>query len=220
MLIRVQLSALYLQSPEPAKSTKRSTPQAVITGTFINGESVTQAVTSATGIIVEVDAAGARLYIQNTTGTFSGDNTVTGDTSGATWNPGVTFGLAPNQTPLILALTSLATVLLLIWFLTSRSPSRALHIGLALILCGALGNLWDRAHHSEVRDFILVYLGDLQNPDWTWPNFNVADSCIVCGVILVMWDALFGHGAKQAKLKAQERKARKTAAGYAGKSAT
>ena len=124
-----------------------------------------------------------------------------------TWNPGVTFGLAPGQTNLILALTSIATIGLIIWFFGTKLRSRCLHIGLALILSGALGNLYDRWQWGQVRDFILVYLGKLEDPSWTWPNFNVADMGIVVGVSLVLWDALFGYGAKDAKQKTELRKA-------------
>jgi signal peptidase II len=110
-----------------------------------------------------------------------------------TWNPGVTFGLARGRTFEILLLTAVATVALLTWLLATRNPSRLLHIGLGLIISGAIGNLYDRIRWHEVRDFFLVYLGDRTNPDdWKWPNFNVADSCIVIGVGLVILEALFG----------------------------
>ncbi len=124
-----------------------------------------------------------------------------------TWNPGVTFGIAPGQTKLILALTGIATIALLAWFGGTRSRSRLLHVGLALILAGAIGNLYDRWQWGEVRDFVLIYIGDLEKPSWTWPNFNVADSGIVVGVGFVLWDALFGVGAKEAKAAAEVRKA-------------
>ncbi len=132
-----------------------------------------------------------------------------------TWNPGVTFGLAPNKTNLILGLTGVATLGLMIWFLGTRSRSRALNVGLALILSGALGNLYDRWNWGQVRDFVLVYIGKLEAPDWTWPNFNVADSGIVCGVILVLWDALFGYSAKEAKAAALRAKMEKEGGGQA-----
>jgi signal peptidase II len=110
-----------------------------------------------------------------------------------TWNPGVTFGLARGRTFEILILTSVATVALLTWLLATRNPSRLLHVGLGLIISGAIGNLYDRLRWHEVRDFFLVYLGDRTNPDdWKWPNFNVADACIVVGVGLVILEALFG----------------------------
>jgi signal peptidase II len=128
-----------------------------------------------------------------------------------TWNPGVTFGILPGETTLILLLTGLATIALSIWLAGTRSRSKCLHIGLAIILAGAIGNLYDRLLWNKVRDFILIYIGDLEHPTWKWPNFNVADSGIVCGVILVLWDALFGQGAKEAHAKHERAKARKAA---------
>lgn len=125
-----------------------------------------------------------------------------------TWNPGVTFGLARGHTHTILLLTALATLLLLIWFLATRVAGWLLHAGLALILSGAIGNLYDRSQWNEVRDFVLVYLGDLEQPTWTWPNFNVADAAIVTGVWLVIWDALFGLGARRAREARARRQAR------------
>ena len=133
-----------------------------------------------------------------------------------TWNPGVTWGLLPGQTTTILLLTGAATLALFVWFLGTRLPSKSLHVGLGLILAGAVGNLYDRMQWDKVRDFILFYSGDVENPDvwglfgiqiWPWPNFNVADAGIVCGVILVLWDALFGLGAKDAKAKYEAKKA-------------
>lgn len=110
-----------------------------------------------------------------------------------TWNPGVTFGFARGKTREILILTTVATVALLTWLLATKNPSRLLHVGLGLIISGALGNLYDRWRWHEVRDFFLIYVGDRTNPDdWKWPNFNVADSCIVVGVCLVILEALFG----------------------------
>lgn len=107
-----------------------------------------------------------------------------------TYNPGVTFGLAPGQTPAILLFTGVATIGLLAWLLFTRSTSRTLHVALGMILAGALGNLWDRFHWSKVRDFFLIYTGDLAAPSWQWPNFNVADAFIVVGVGMILLDEL------------------------------
>jgi lipoprotein signal peptidase len=61
-----------------------------------------------------------------------------------------------------------------------------------------------------------VYVGDLDDPEkWTWPNFNVADSGIVVGVSLIMWDALFGHGAKLARAKEAEKRSKQGGANAA-----
>ena len=58
--------------------------------------------------------------------------------------------------------------------------------GLALILGGALGNLWDRLLNGRVVDFLLFYIGQYQ-----WPAFNVADSAIVVGAGLLVIEILF-----------------------------
>ena len=69
-----------------------SSPAAVIGGTFRVGEALSQAVTAATGRLVYADTVNSELEIEVDVGSaaFSGDNTITGGTSGATWNPGVT----------------------------------------------------------------------------------------------------------------------------------
>jgi len=59
-------------------------------------------------------------------------------------------------------------------------------VGLSLILGGALGNLWDRVLSGRVVDFLLVYIGSYQ-----WPAFNVADSAIVVGAGLLVYEILF-----------------------------
>ncbi len=71
----------------------------------------------------------------------------------------------------------------LVWFL--RKPgSFALHLGLAMILGGAVGNLIDRIRIGEVVDFLLVYHGA-----WSWPAFNAADSAITGGAALLILDS-------------------------------
>jgi signal peptidase II len=59
-------------------------------------------------------------------------------------------------------------------------------IGLSLILGGAAGNFWDRIVHGRVVDFLHFYIGE-----HIWPDFNVADSAIVAGAILLMADIVF-----------------------------
>ena len=107
-----------------------------------------------------------------------------------TYNPGVTFGLAPGQTGAILLFTGVATVALFGWLLFTRRASRMLHVALGMIIAGALGNLWDRVHWGEVRDFFLIYTGELGNTSFKWPNFNVADVLIVVGVCMILLDEL------------------------------
>src|SRR6266550_3386434 len=67
-------------------------------------------------------------------------------------------------------------------------------VGLALILGGALGNLWDRLVSGRVVDFLLFYVGQYQ-----WPAFNVADSAIVIGAGLLVFEILFTKSPAQEK---------------------
>jgi signal peptidase II len=105
------------------------------------------------------------------------------------WNTGVTFGLAQGQTWPILIFTVVACLGLAGWIALSRSKSMLLHVALGLVLAGALGNLYDRVQWHKVRDFVLLYWKD---PSVSWPAFNLADSMIVVGVILILFRELFG----------------------------
>lgn len=60
-------------------------------------------------------------------------------------------------------------------------------VGLALVIGGAIGNLWDRLVYGYVVDFIDLYVAD-----WHWPAFNIADSAITVGAALLVWEGLFG----------------------------
>jgi len=65
-------------------------------------------------------------------------------------------------------------------------------VGLSLILGGALGNLWDRLFTGHVVDFLDFYLGS-----YHWPAFNVADSAIVIGALLLVSEIVFAKSAGQ-----------------------
>ena len=84
-----------------------------------------------------------------------------------------------------MVLASVVTLVLFVWLL--RLPRGEWRTGLALgfIIGGAIGNLIDRIQLGYVVDFIDVHYGG-----WHWPAFNVADSAITCGVILLLLDAL------------------------------
>ena len=71
----------------------------------------------------------------------------------------------------------------LVWMLR-RGGSRLLCSGLALILGGALGNLWDRVLVGRVTDFLLFHYAG-----WSWPAFNVADSAITVGAAFLILDS-------------------------------
>ena len=109
-------------------------------------------------------------------------------------NPGIAFGVFSNSNSPWLAPVLLigATVVmaLLVWLLvTGRAGGPLAHCGLALILGGAAGNALDRVMHGSVTDFMEVRLWR-----YIWPAFNVADSAITVGAILVLVELLFGAG--------------------------
>jgi len=101
-------------------------------------------------------------------------------------NPGAAFSLfadSPSalRTGLLIAVsvTALAVVALLLWF--RRHAFNLTTVALALIMGGALGNLWDRLSDGKVTDFLDFYIGAHH-----WPPFNLADSAIVIGALLLM----------------------------------
>jgi signal peptidase II len=92
-------------------------------------------------------------------------------------NKGVAFGALAGGGAVVAALTGLALGALIVYFvLRSNTPHLWLPVG--LLLGGALGNLADRARMGSVTDFIDPRL---------WPAFNVADACVVCGVLVLLW---------------------------------
>ena len=106
-------------------------------------------------------------------------------------NRGAAFGLfadSPSEWKIgalvLFSLVALAVVLALLW--KNSHAMTTTGMGLALILGGALGNLWDRLVSGHVTDFLLFYVGSYQ-----WPAFNVADSAIVIGAGLLVIEILF-----------------------------
>jgi signal peptidase II len=108
-----------------------------------------------------------------------------------TENPGAAFGLfADSPSPwkvgllILFSVIALAIVSALLW--KNSHTVTTTGVGLALILGGAIGNLWDRLVSRYVVDFLLFYVGRYQ-----WPAFNVADSAIVVGAGLLVFEILF-----------------------------
>jgi signal peptidase II len=109
-------------------------------------------------------------------------------------NTGAAFGLfrglPPPMRGLLFHLVSLgAVVLITVYYLrlSANAPEeRFARLGLALVLGGAMGNYFDRLARGFVIDFVEAHWHDRA----TWPSFNVADSCIVVGVGLLLLDGL------------------------------
>ena len=107
------------------------------------------------------------------------------------YNKGAAFSMlasAPGwQTPLLIAFALVAAVV--VSALILRNPEkRLLCLGLALILGGAVGNLIDRMRFGHVVDFL-----DFHALGWHWPAFNVADSGITIGALLLILEGFVRH---------------------------
>ncbi|MEY2680919.1 MAG: hypothetical protein RL661_1150 [Pseudomonadota bacterium] len=83
-----------------------------------------------------------------------------------------------------IGLAVIASVFICIWLKKLDRSQRWEAIAWALVLGGALGNLIDRILYGYVIDFLDVYVGD-----WHWPAFNVADSAITVGVVMLLLDS-------------------------------
>jgi len=107
-------------------------------------------------------------------------------------NRGALFGIGNHESAQegwnnFFAVVSLSAALFIL-FWASRpniAQDRYLNIALGLILGGTLGNLYDRVVFGGVRDFLHWYAG------YSWPDFNIADSCLVCGACILFVHSLF-----------------------------
>ncbi len=113
-------------------------------------------------------------------------------------NPGAAFGIfadspAPWKIAMLILFSVIALLIVsaLLWKNSHRLTTTG--VGLSLILGGAIGNLWDRIVSRHVVDFLLFYIGRYQ-----WPAFNVADSAIVVGAGLLVFEILFPKQARAA----------------------
>ena len=138
-------------------------------------------------------------------------------------NQGALFGIGQGQITLFVTLSLIALAGVVWWIWSDSNKSVFLSTTLGLIAAGIVGNLWDRVGLHQmiwtqfdyevyscdlesvsrpvyaVRDWILVMLGD-----YPWPNFNIADSCLVCGAILIGAYALFAPNPQPVQLAKQD----------------
>lgn len=104
------------------------------------------------------------------------------------YNYGVSFGILNTESawkPWALSALALVIVGILLFWLR-REQQRWFSIGVGLVIGGALGNVIDRLRLGAVVDFLDFHLGT-----WHWPAFNVADSAVVTGVVILLLDGLF-----------------------------
>lgn len=119
-----------------------------------------------------------------------------------TINTGAVFGLGKGKQWVFVAISILAVFVISYVFYRSDAKAKWFHITLALILGGALGNMYDRAMYNGVRDMCLLFPGVKLPFGWSWPGFvggsdevypwifNIADAALVVGVIslfIISW---------------------------------
>lgn len=104
------------------------------------------------------------------------------------WNEGVSFGMfadSHDAMPIVLSIFALILSSVFAVWLT-RSTRITTSLPITFIIAGALSNVWDRARFGAVADFF-----DFHFMGWHYPSFNIADSLIVLGVIILAIDTLF-----------------------------
>lgn len=107
------------------------------------------------------------------------------------FNKGAAFSFLADgggwQRWFLAGLALVISVAIVIWLARAAVTERLLGAGLALVLGGAIGNLWDRLAYGHVVDFI-----DFHWQQWHFPAFNVADSAITVGAALLILDMILG----------------------------
>ena len=110
-------------------------------------------------------------------------------------NTGALFGLGHGQVTLFAFISVVAIIGILVWVaIGGAAHDLLLTIALGIILGGIVGNLYDRVGlwgQRGVRDWILF-----RYESYTWPNFNIADSLLVCGAVLLFVNGFRGNPCK------------------------
>lgn len=109
------------------------------------------------------------------------------------WNEGISFGLfdnpddfesGQNMSIVFIGLALVVSILMIVWLALARG--RMLAWALSLIVGGAIGNVIDRVRFGAVADFVDVHVSGMH-----WPAFNLADSAIAIGALLLVIDTMF-----------------------------
>jgi len=108
------------------------------------------------------------------------------------YNRGAAFSFLSDaggwQRWFFVAISFIAAIFLTFWLRKLKSEQWALALALSLVIGGAVGNLVDRLWFGYVIDFIQLYY-----KNFYWPAFNIADSAITVGAVLLVWDGLFAN---------------------------
>lgn len=109
------------------------------------------------------------------------------------FNRGISWGLFSFSSPLLFWLLTLCIAFIIMVFIgytVHEHVSGRNVVGEAMVCAGAVSNLFDRFLYGGVVDFIELHMGT-----WFWPSFNIADSCITVGIILIV-GRMFYHARK------------------------
>lgn len=119
-------------------------------------------------------------------------------------NPGMAFGIQMENKFWFIVLSIAAAVVVLVYLLRLPNERFIFRFSLGLIMGGAIGNLVDRIFAGRVVDFFDVEFFDIALPAFNflfinfpgysltrWPVFNIADSAVTCGMILIAWQIIF-----------------------------
>lgn len=107
-------------------------------------------------------------------------------------NAGMAFGIQVGGQTFFTVFAILATIVIFVYIVRARQERWLLRVALALILGGAIGNLIDRFLYGKVVDFI-----DIGIRETRWPIFNIADSAVTVGMIILVVLVLFDRNTKK-----------------------
>lgn len=114
-----------------------------------------------------------------------------------TRNEGIAFSMFSGSGSITLSVLSLGVITLMLWLWSKTTAGdRLAHLGFALILAGAIGNLLDRLTLGYVTDYVLFH-----TPSWSFAVFNLADAYISVGAALIILQELV-HWLAQRRAKA------------------
>ena len=112
-----------------------------------------------------------------------------------TYNPGIAFSLLSDTNGWALVAMRLAIVAVVIYLWRRTAPGQVFAlIGFALVVSGALGNILDHFIYGHVVDYIRFHVGD-----WTFPIFNLADSYITIGAVMIFIQEFLLNGSGKDK---------------------
>ncbi len=134
-------------------------------------------------LIVALDQA-TKIWIQNNIQLYSANNIIT-DILRITFikNPGGAFSTKFGGNSFYITVSIIATLIVIIYITKISDDNKGLCLALFIIISGAIGNLIDRIRIGEVIDWI-----DIGFKSTRWPTFNIADSAIVIGLIILIFN--------------------------------